>query len=163
MHFLTNKKFLFFFNWEILLKYFLDSYSENSWKHVMSPSINYFFLFFSWQRLEGNLEKSTWKSWTSLDKKVDWTSNIWWLLETWMYLWGLRQDQNTYSGHWRLAWHVFKCSFSNVVHSACIQRGWVYTHIGLQGGWVSITSHRIVGIRKIRLNLIFLIRSDQKD
>ena len=79
----------------------------------MSPSINYFFCFFSWQRLEGNLEKSTWKSWTSLDKKVDWTSNIWWLLETWMYLWGLRQDQNTHSGHWRLAWHVFKCSFSN--------------------------------------------------
>ena len=39
MHFLTIKKFLFFFNWEILLKYFLDSYSENSWKHVVSSII----------------------------------------------------------------------------------------------------------------------------
>ena len=34
--FLTNKKFVFFFNWEILVKKFLDSHSGNSEKHVVS-------------------------------------------------------------------------------------------------------------------------------
>ena len=33
---MTNKKLVFFFNWEILVKKFVDSYSENSWKHVVN-------------------------------------------------------------------------------------------------------------------------------
>ena len=32
----SNKKFIFFFNWEILVKKIIDYYSENSWKHVVS-------------------------------------------------------------------------------------------------------------------------------
>ena len=32
--FLTDKDF--FFNWEILVRKFVVSYSENSWKHVMN-------------------------------------------------------------------------------------------------------------------------------
>ena len=36
MPFLTNKKFVFVFNWEILVKKFVDSYLENSWKHVVN-------------------------------------------------------------------------------------------------------------------------------
>ena len=39
MPFLTNKEFVFFFNWEILVKKFVDSYSENSWKHVVNSII----------------------------------------------------------------------------------------------------------------------------
>ena len=35
MPFLTDKEFVFFFNWEIFVK-FVDSYPENSWKHVMN-------------------------------------------------------------------------------------------------------------------------------
>ena len=37
--FLTNRKFLFFSNWEILVKKFVVSYSKNSWKHVVSSII----------------------------------------------------------------------------------------------------------------------------
>ena len=128
-----------------------NSYSENSWKNVMSPSMNY---FFSWRRLEGNLEKSTWKSWTSLDKKVDWTSNIWWLLETWMYLWGLRQDQNTHSGHWRLAWHVFKCSFSNGWRNAKLSVCIIIYWLVMSSKIFSLT-HRIL---QVLIGLLFLFK-----
>ena len=34
--FLTNNEFVFFFNWEILVKKIVDLYSKNSWKHVVS-------------------------------------------------------------------------------------------------------------------------------
>ena len=37
--FLTNRNFLFFSNWEILVKKFVVSYSKNSWKHVVSSII----------------------------------------------------------------------------------------------------------------------------
>ena len=37
---LTNKEFVFFFNWEILGEKFVDSYLENSWKHVLSSIID---------------------------------------------------------------------------------------------------------------------------
>ena len=33
--FLPYKNFLFLFNWEICVKKFMDSHSENSWKHVV--------------------------------------------------------------------------------------------------------------------------------
>ena len=33
---LTHKEFVFIFNWKILEKKFVDLYSENSWKHVVS-------------------------------------------------------------------------------------------------------------------------------
>ena len=33
---LTNKEFVFFFYWKILVKKFVDLDSENSWKHVVS-------------------------------------------------------------------------------------------------------------------------------
>ena len=33
---LTHKEFVFIFNWKILVKKFVDLYSENSWKHVVS-------------------------------------------------------------------------------------------------------------------------------
>ena len=36
MPFLTNEKTVSFFNWEILVKIFVDSCSENSWKHVVN-------------------------------------------------------------------------------------------------------------------------------
>ena len=36
----TNKEFVFFFKWEILMKKLVDSYSENSWKHVVSSIID---------------------------------------------------------------------------------------------------------------------------
>ena len=39
MPFLTNKEFVFFFYWEILVTKFVDLYSENSWKHVVSSII----------------------------------------------------------------------------------------------------------------------------
>ena len=39
MPFLTNKKFILFFNYEILVKKFVDSYLESLWKHVMNSII----------------------------------------------------------------------------------------------------------------------------
>ena len=39
LHFFTHKEFVFFFNWEILVAKFVDSYLENSWKHVMNSII----------------------------------------------------------------------------------------------------------------------------
>ena len=36
MPFLSNREFVIFFKWEILLKKFVDLYLENSWKHVVS-------------------------------------------------------------------------------------------------------------------------------
>ena len=36
----ANKKFVFVFNWKLLLKKFVDSYSKNSWKHVMNLLID---------------------------------------------------------------------------------------------------------------------------
>ena len=42
MPFLTNKTFVFFFNWEILVKKLVDSYLENSWKHVVNSIIDVF-------------------------------------------------------------------------------------------------------------------------
>ena len=38
--FWTNKEFVSFFNWEILVTKFGYSYWENSWKHVVSSSID---------------------------------------------------------------------------------------------------------------------------
>ena len=35
-HFLINKEFVFFFNWKVLVRKFVESYSKNSWKHVMN-------------------------------------------------------------------------------------------------------------------------------
>ena len=40
MPFLTNKEFVPFFNWEILVTKFVDSYSENSWNHAVSSLID---------------------------------------------------------------------------------------------------------------------------
>ena len=40
MPFFTNKKIVFFFNWEMLVKEFVDSYLKNSWKHVVSSIID---------------------------------------------------------------------------------------------------------------------------
>ena len=40
MPFLTNKEFVFFFNWEILVKKYVDSYLESSWKHVVNSIID---------------------------------------------------------------------------------------------------------------------------
>ena len=37
--FLNNKKIIFFFNWEILVKNSSISYSENSWNHVVNSII----------------------------------------------------------------------------------------------------------------------------
>ena len=34
--FLTNNEFVFFFNWEILVKKIVDLYLKNSWKHLVS-------------------------------------------------------------------------------------------------------------------------------
>ena len=34
--FSTNNEFVFFFNWEILVKKFVDLYSKNLWKHVVN-------------------------------------------------------------------------------------------------------------------------------
>ena len=36
MPFLTNKVFIFFFNWEVVVKKCIDSYSKNSWKLVVN-------------------------------------------------------------------------------------------------------------------------------
>ena len=36
MPFLTNKEFVFLFNWEIWMKKFVDSFLDNSWKHVVN-------------------------------------------------------------------------------------------------------------------------------
>ena len=36
---MTNKEFVFFFNWEILIKKCVDSDFENSWKHVVNSII----------------------------------------------------------------------------------------------------------------------------
>ena len=41
MPFLTNEEFVFYFNWEILVKKFVVSYLENSWKNVVSSIIVY--------------------------------------------------------------------------------------------------------------------------
>ena len=45
MPFLTDKEFAFFFNWETLVKKFVDSYSENSWKHVVNSKIVWIWLW----------------------------------------------------------------------------------------------------------------------
>ena len=37
--FFTKNEFVFFFNWEILVKKFVDFYSENPWKHVVSSIV----------------------------------------------------------------------------------------------------------------------------
>ena len=42
MPFLTNKTFVFFFNWDILVKKLVDSYLENSWKHVVNSITDVF-------------------------------------------------------------------------------------------------------------------------
>ena len=36
LHFLDDKVFVSFFDWDILVKKFVDLYPENSWKHVSS-------------------------------------------------------------------------------------------------------------------------------
>ena len=38
---LNNKEFVFLINWEILMKKFVNSYSENSWKHVVSSILDH--------------------------------------------------------------------------------------------------------------------------
>ena len=37
--YLSSKKFPFFSNWEILVKNFVDLYSQNLWKHIMNSII----------------------------------------------------------------------------------------------------------------------------
>ena len=46
MPFLTNKEFVFFFNWEILVKKLVDLYSVNSWKHVVSSILDHKTLYY---------------------------------------------------------------------------------------------------------------------